>query len=58
MSDHQVISMLHAFKVSRKEWAADYTPSQRELSAELRKMGRLDVAARVESRQTVWALRD
>lgn len=58
MNDTQVINLLHAFKVAKGEWAADYQPSQRELSNELRNMGRLDVASRVESYQTVWSLRD
>lgn len=58
MNDHQIISLLHAYKVSQGEWAADYQPTQRELSTELRNMGRLDVASRVESREVVWSLRD
>ena len=58
MNDTQVINLLHAYKVARKEWAADYQPTQRELSTELRAMGRLDVASRVETRETVWVLRD
>ena len=58
MNDHQIIDVLRRFKISRGEWAADHKPSQRELSVELRKLGRLDAAARVESRETVWALRD
>lgn len=58
MNDTQTINLLHAFKVCKGEWAADYQPTQRELSTALREMGRLDVAARVESRETVWSLRD
>lgn len=58
MNDHQIINLLHAFKVSQGEWAADHQPTQQELSRELRNMGRLDVASRVESRTTVWSLRD
>lgn len=58
MNDTQIINLLHAFKVSKGDWAADYQPTTRELSTELRDMGRLDVASRVESRETVWALRD
>ena len=58
MNDHQIISVLHAFKVSKGEWAADREPSQREISTALREVGRLDVASRVEARETVWVLRD
>jgi len=58
MSDMIVIRLLHAFKVTTGEWAAGYTPSVRELSVELRAMGRLDVAGRVEEGRTVFALRD
>lgn len=57
MNDHQVINLLHAFKVCKGEWAADHQPTVRELSVELRSMGRLDVAARVEEGRTVFALR-
>lgn len=58
MNDHQVINLLHAFKVAKGQWAADHQPTVRELSVELRAMGRLDVASRVESGTTVYLLRD
>jgi len=58
MNDHQIIAILHRFKVSAGEWTADKTPTVRQLSASLREMGRIDVAARVEEGRTVFALRD
>lgn len=58
VNDHQIISLLHAYKVTKGEWAADHQPTQRELSVELRAMGRLDVAARVEEGRTVFALKN
>jgi hypothetical protein len=58
MTDTTILQLLHAFKVTTGEWAADHKPTVRELSVELRAMGRLDVASRVEEGRTVFALRD
>jgi len=58
MNDHQIISVLHRFKVAAGEWVEGVSPSVRELSTALRAMGRLDVAGRVEEGRTVFALRD
>lgn len=58
MTDQQILNLLHAFKVCKGEWSEDHQPTVRELSVELRAMGRLDVAARVEEGRTVFALKN
>jgi hypothetical protein len=58
MNDTQVINLLHAFQVAQGVWSADHQPTVRELSTELRAMGRLDVAGRIEEGRTVFVLRD
>ena len=58
MNDHQIIAVLHRFKVAQGAWSEGEIPSRSVLGAALREMGRLDVAARVEGGETVFALRD
>jgi len=58
VNDHQTIAILHRMKVSQGEWTEGVIPTPLVLGAALREMGRLDIAARVEEKQTVFALRD
>lgn len=58
MNDHQIIALVMAAKVASGEWARDERPTVRQLSQALREIERLDVAARVESGETVYVLRD
>jgi hypothetical protein len=58
VNDHQIIALVRRFKITKGEWAETHQPTVRELSVELRAMGRLDVASRVEDGTTVYVLKD